>query len=47
MYLWLNYAMFESMVNDDHETVGDVFRNALVQVKNTEEKKRLWMEYAI
>jgi hypothetical protein len=45
MYLWLNYAIFEQLVGSDSDMVEDVFRNALLQVKNIEARKKIWQEY--
>lgn len=45
LHLWLNYAMFESLVGSDDAIVEDVFRNALLRLKNTEDRKRIWLEF--
>jgi hypothetical protein len=45
MFLWLNYAMFETLVESDDEVVEDVFRSALTAVESVEARKKIWLEY--
>lgn len=39
--------MFEALAGSDEEVVEDVFRNALLRIKRTEDRKRVWLEYVI